>query len=353
MYPISKTVPLTYNPIETIWFPAVLKDPVALHAILFSSAMLYFLSAGQATFKDSDLLMKIILRELNHRVQRGNYSDLTIGAISCLALCDSHLGNHDRWKMHASGMSEMVRARGGFGTIEDVLHAKIYRADTIGAVDTLSPPNFPRPIRVTKTLYATMKLKITTPPVKALLVDLGLTKSVLDALMELGYLCHTLNLAASEKMTISPLPFDEDVTCIQHDLLRSLSPTQDSVEKLCAITTLIFVQTLTREIPFTKRCSSDISKQLKDNFPAINVAKAPARLIFWMLFMGGLVSVDTEEKLWFRERLRDFRQLRGDLKTWESVEAELQKVFWVDQALEGFGLDLWQDISHCNEQTQT
>ncbi|KIW67789.1 hypothetical protein PV04_07017 [Phialophora macrospora] len=348
MYPITKTVTLTHNPIETFWFPAVVKDEVSLHAILFSCAMHYFLGSGQLTFRDSDLLMKVILNRLNRRLHEGKYSDLTIGAVSCLALCENHLGNHPRWKMHAAGMSEMVRVRGGFQNVRDVLHMKIYRADTIGAVDTLTHPNFPRPTRTTQSLFDVLAIMPPANPIEPTLVNLGLTQTVLNALVELSHLCHALNQAAEKRIPVDPLAFDEDVTCIQHDLLRSISPDQEAVERLCVITALIFVQTLTREVPFTRLCSSHISTQLKEALPAVKTAKAPARLIFWILFMGGLVSKDTSERVWFRQKLTDFQQLQNDWVQWENVKARLQTVFWVNNLQDAFGLELWHDIDPSN-----
>ncbi|EXJ59192.1 hypothetical protein A1O7_06624 [Cladophialophora yegresii CBS 114405] len=344
MYPITKAVALTHNPVETFWFPAIVRDEVSLHAMLFSCAMHYFLGSGQLTFRDSDLLMKAILSRLNRRLHEEKYSDLTIGAVSCLALCENQLGNHPKWKMHAAGMSEMVRARGGFQTVQDVLHMKIYRADTIGAADTLTHPNFPRPARTSESLFAILAIEPPPTPIKELLVDLGLTQTVLNVLVELSHLCHALNQAAETRILVDPTAFDEDITCIQHDLLRSISPEQEGAERLCVITALIFIQTLTREVPFTRLCSSHISKQLKEALPTLDASKAPARLIYWMLFMGGLVSKDTNENVWFRKRLRELHQLRDDLLEWESVKAQLQKVFWVGAMQESFGLELWHDI---------
>ncbi|EXJ71377.1 uncharacterized protein A1O5_05184 [Cladophialophora psammophila CBS 110553] len=231
MYPISRRVPLTYNPIETIWLPAIVTDEVSLHTILFSCATHFFMGSGHQTFKDSHLLMKVILNRLNRRLHDGKYSDLTIGAVSCLALCENHLGNHQKWEMHAAGMSEMIRARGGFKAVRDVLHMKIYRADTIGAVDTLSHPHFPRPARTTKSLYRAMVLHSAMAPINPTILDLSLTPVVSNALSELSYLCHALNHAADTLTPVDPLAFDEDVTCIQHDLLRSQNPKQANVER--------------------------------------------------------------------------------------------------------------------------
>ncbi|KIX94938.1 uncharacterized protein Z520_09248 [Fonsecaea multimorphosa CBS 102226] len=232
MYPISRKVRLTYNPIETIWLPVVVTDQVSLHATLFSCAMHFFRMSGHQSFKDSDLMMKVILNRLNRRLHDGTYSDLTISAVSCLALNENYLGNHQSWAMHAAGMSEMVRARGGFGAVKDVLHMKIYRPDTIGAVDTLSHPHFPRPVKTTESLYSAVVLNSGLTPTKLPILDLDLTPTVSNALTELAHLCHALSHAADEQIPVDPLAFDEDVTCIQHDLLRSQNSQQGVVERV-------------------------------------------------------------------------------------------------------------------------
>ena len=343
MYPISKGVRLKYNPIETIWYPAVLTDEVSLHTILFSCAMHFCLGSGQSTFKDSDLLMKIILDRLNRRVHRGDYSDLTIGGISCLALCQNQLGNHETWGMHAAGMSEMIRARGGFDAVRDVLHMKIYRADIIGAVDTMLRPYLPRPRRKTETVYS--MISISHPrSIEVLLADISLSSAVSGALTDLESLCHALNHAVDKQISIDPFAFDEDVVCIQHDLLRSLNPEQDSFERLVVLTSLIFIQMLTREVPFTRVCSGRLSKAVKEALLAISVAIVPSPLVFWMLFMGGLVSTATSEKGWFRTRLQEFQLLGNSSFRWENISAQLQEVFWVDSVQGPFGLSLWQEV---------
>ncbi|OAP61004.1 hypothetical protein AYL99_06008 [Fonsecaea erecta] len=349
MYPISRKVQLTYNPIETIWLPAVVTDEVALHTILFSCATHFSLKFGHLTFKDSHLLMKVILNRLNRRLHDGKYSDLTIGAVSCLALNENHLGNHQKWEMHAAGMSEMVRTRGGFEAVKDALHMKIYRADTIGAVDTLSHPHFPRPPRTTKSLYSTMVLDSEFIATEAQGWDLHLAPSVSNALTELAYLCHALGLAADLQILVDPLAFDEDVTCIQHDLLRSQNSSQGAVERVCVIAALVFIQTLTREIPFTRLYSGHLSRQLKIAFLAVEPTALPDALIFWLLFMGGLVSVDTNEYYWFRKRLMHFRSIRHEFLTWEDVKRQLQKIFWIGNLQEDYGLSLWQTIDASTE----
>ncbi|KIW82381.1 hypothetical protein Z517_05408 [Fonsecaea pedrosoi CBS 271.37] len=345
MYPISRALRLAYNPVETIWLPAVVTDEVSLHTILFSCAAHYSFGSGHQTFRDSHLLMKVILNRLNRRLRDGKYTDLTIGAVSCLALYENHLGNHQKWRMHASGMYEMIRARGGFEAVRDVLHMKIYRSDTVGAVDTLSHPHFPRPTRTRKSLHSIMALDSVSPPIPPAILNLDLTPTALNALTELSYLCHALSSAAETLVPVDPLAFDEDVTCIQHDLLRSQGPKQRVAERVCVIAALIFVQTLIREVPFTRLSSSLISRELKTACRAVEPKLLPDELVFWVLFMGGLVSVDSDEYHWFRARLMQFQRGHHDYLTWDKAKCQLRKVFWIDILQEEYGLNLWQSIN--------
>lgn len=289
--------------------------------------------------------MKVILERLNRRLHDGRLSDATIAAVSCLALCENHAGNHKKWEMHAVGMSEMIRVRGGFSAIAAPMHMKIYRADILGGSDTLSIPHLPRPTRTTKSLYHTMGLSSSATPVIPILIELGLAPNVLDALIDLAYLCQALNDAADKQTVINPIAFDEDTVCIQHDLLTSNCPNQSSVEKTCRLAALILLQTLTRETPFTRLCSGLISRELKNAFLGIGTGLAPARLIFWVLFMGGLASMETEEKDWYQSKLRDFQSMRNDLVSWESAKTHLNKIFWVETVLEGYGKNLWHKIN--------
>ena len=77
-----------YNTLAKIWLPAAVNDEVLLHTILFASALHHYSVSGGREFKDAHLLMKVILDRLNRRMQAKTLSDPTIGAVSCLAMCE-------------------------------------------------------------------------------------------------------------------------------------------------------------------------------------------------------------------------------------------------------------------------
>ena len=346
IFPICKFVPFQFNPIKTIWFPTAVTDEVLLHTILFSSAI-HLYASQHHDFKDSELLMKVILNRLNRRISDGKISDATIGAVSCLALCENEVGNHKKWQVHMAGMSEMIRVRGGMSSIQDGMRMKIHRADIIGAVDTLSRPRLPRPVRTTRSLYQLTEIDSSPEtPLVTILIDAGVAPELLNSFIELSQLCEALEHAMRNNIAIDPRAFDEDVICIQHDLLGFEYQQQGSIEKVCQLAALVFIQTLTRENPFSWTSSYLVSETLQHTLLALdNEEEFAAQLAFWILFMGGIVSAETKEKQWYRTKLGEHRGLRNNLGRWENAKIQLKKIMWIEEAQEKYGIKLWHDIN--------
>ena len=88
IYPMSRHLNFEYNALAKIWLPAAIKDELLLHTILFSSALHFRSVAANDELKDAGLLMKVVLDRLNRRLYTKTLSDATIGAVSCLAMCE-------------------------------------------------------------------------------------------------------------------------------------------------------------------------------------------------------------------------------------------------------------------------
>lgn len=345
IFPISKYVPLQSNPIQTVWLPAAVTDQALLHTILYSSALHYSAASKLRKVKDGEVLMKVILDRLSHRLSTGTLSDVTIGAVSCLALCENSLGNHDKWAMHTAGMSEMIRVRGGVSSIPEKMRMKIYRADIIGAVDTLSWPRLPRPFRTSPSLYRVMGLKMEpNEGLASMLAEIRPSRRVFTAFIDLSVLCQVLEQAAKEQMPLDTRAYDEDVICIQHDLLVSDPLAESGAEKLCRLAGLIFVQTLTREKPFLKASSTLLSQELRESLISIGSEAIPETLLFWISFMGGLVSAATDDRDWYLQRLVGYRKSNGETVSWTDAKLELGKVMWIERVQEDYGKDLWHQL---------
>ncbi|EXJ77543.1 hypothetical protein A1O3_09770 [Capronia epimyces CBS 606.96] len=345
IFPISKYIPFQYNPVQTVWLPAALTDEVLLHTILYSSALHHAATSQYVNFRDSEVLMKVILNRLNRRLSAGTLSAVTIGAVSCLALCENQLGSHGKWAMHTSGMSEMIRVGGGISSIPDAMRMKIYRADIIGAVDTLSQPSLHRPARTSFPLYKVMELDVQlNEALYSMLVEIGMMPTLLSAIMTLSCLCQALEQAAEKQIPLDPKTYDEDIVCIQYDLLMSRSSTEDGVNESCTLAALIFVQTLTRESPFSKASSTLVSKRLRSCLTKTDPNTIPDTLLFWILFMGGLVSEATEDKAWYLSKLGQHQTSHGEPATWKDAQRDLKKIMWIERIQEQYGTKLWCQI---------
>lgn len=345
LLPISKYARVSSNAIKEIWLPAAINDEVFLHVILLSSAMHYISTMNCQEVGDSKVLMKVIFDRLNRRLQTEKYSDTTIGAISCLALCENGQGNHTQWAMHAAGMSEMIRNRGGMASIPPEKRLKLYRGEIIGAVDTLSMPRLPRPPRTTKSLYDAMKMSF-PPHVKLLstLFESDLTPNMFDLLIDLSLFSQTLNYAAKSGAVIDSTAYEEDITCMQYDLLNFDMLSATTMDSACRLAALAFGQSIMLETPFVRTASTEISRQLQSIVAALRIEGAESDVLFWIRVMGALVSSHTDEKDWFRAQLRDAVGQRGDLVTWTDAKVLLEALFWVDCLLDVQGERLWHEL---------
>ena len=325
-----------------------MNDEVLLHVILFCSALHQSCMLDCSDFSDSKVLFKVILDRLNRRMQAGRYSDATIGAISCLALCENQLGNHAKWAMHTAGMSEMIQTRGGIAAIPEQMQLKLYRADIIGAVDTLSFPRLPRPIRTTKSLHNAMNIDI-QPNLYLIseLVDADLTPNLFDIFIDLSYFCQALNLAAKDQIAVDSRTYEEDVFCIQYDLLTFDGAGQRGIECACRLAALVFMQSIMKETPFTKTSSGIISRELQHSLWGLEVEREPASLMFWTLVMGALVSSRTSEKEWYRDKLRATASWPGNLAKWQNAKTKLQEIVWIESLQDIYGQQLWHEVFEC------
>lgn len=88
IYPMRHHLRFEYNTLAEIWLPVAITDELLLHAILFSSALHLYGMTNNDGFKDAGLLMKVVFDRLNRRIRNATLSDATIGAVSCLAMCE-------------------------------------------------------------------------------------------------------------------------------------------------------------------------------------------------------------------------------------------------------------------------
>ena len=217
-------------------------------------------------------------------------------------------------------------------------------ADIAGAVDALSKPHLPPLQKTSIPLYETLKLKTThKSPLEIMLADSGLSPNIVTLLEEVSRLSLAIEHAMDTQSLLNPLLFEEETMCLQYNLLMAISWTGKDMDNACSIAALIFMQTLTRALPFTHISSHALSLELEVSLLNLEMATVPSPLMFWMLVMGGMVSTETSEKDWFRRKLRECQVSWIDKITWETTKAQLLKVIWIDTIHDKYGKGLWEE----------
>lgn len=200
-------------------------------------------------------------------------------------------------------------------------------------------------MRTSCTLYESLKLGgMYESPLELLLESSGVSPTVADSLGELSELSFAIEHAMYSKAVLDPLNYEQATLCLQYDLLTYAISSTAGLNKACALGALVYLQTLTRSAPFMSSSSQALSSELKVSLLHLDVFEIDSSLVFWLFVMGGLVSSETSERDWFRQRLRDRQASRTEVITWKSMKSQLMSVLWIDRVHDSLGEALWVDL---------
>jgi hypothetical protein len=104
---------------------------------------------------------------------------------------------------------------------------------------------------------------------------------------------------------------------------------------------LIFIKETLQEYPLASVGSINLVRRLKDALSSISDLEKYAPLLLWLLFMGGITSKKTFDRVWFMAYL--VKVLPKD-STWENVKGVLAKVLWIERLHDAPGHELWKEI---------
>lgn len=172
----------------------------------------------------------------------------------------------------------------------------------------------------------------------------GVSQRLTNLLVQLAHMSSAIEHAMNSRAVLDPLSFDEEVLCIQSDLLMGATASGARLDKACELGALIYLQTLTRSAPFIKSSSEALSQELQVSLLHLDMAEISCPLMFWLLVMGGLVSSATSEREWFRSRLRNCQVSWKGMITWECMKVQLMSVMWIDRIHDTFGKELWEEV---------
>lgn len=281
--------------------------------------------------------MSSFLSQLNERISRSDLSDVTIASVSCLTLSEHIRGNDQLAKVHASGMSEMVRLRGGLHTIERARRSKIFRADIVRSVDTLEPPLLPRLPREFLPVATSIQgpsSHLTTAIAK--MSHSGMSSVLISMIWTLGSICESLETAWKGEVTLDATLYYEHVLCLNHDLL-TFNP-QSTFDEALKLSLINFTQPLFRYCAFAESSCQIRAKRLRNALEQLYLEQYDRDVVLWMIFTGYMNSQQTIEHGWFKARLSvACKEQQPSILIWQDLRACLQRFLWTDSIHDQFG----------------
>lgn len=255
-------------------------------------------------------------------------------------------GNTKLAKVHASGMAEMIRLRGGLGTIQRARRAKIVRADIVRSIDTLEPPMLPRLTRDSVPLGP----GLSNPPNQYrekinLLYKSGISPEITSTLWTLGSVCETVEAAWMDCMTFDATSFYESVLCINHDML-SFTP-RTTFDEILKISIINFTQPMFRQCAFSEQSCRLRTERLRSLLEEHDISVYDENVALWITFVAYMTSQQiSSERDWFKERLLATLETLSIPKTqfWNEVKFRLQDFLWTESIHDCVGRQSYDSI---------
>lgn len=313
--------------------------------IVLFSALHHASNQGTSPPQGANALMSSFLSQLNERISRSDLSDGTIASVSCLTLGEHIKGNDQLAKVHASGMAEMVRLRGGLHTIDRARRSKIFRADLVRSADNLEAPLLPRlpkeplpPCADSQGPGAELAETISKLP-HTLMAPVLLTLA-----WTLGTICASLDRAWRGQEILDATSYYEYVMCLNHDLLNFIPST--AFDQALRLSMINFTQPMYRYCAFTQNSCELRAQRLRSAIEQLYIRNFDRDVILWMLFTGYMNSEQTTEHDWFKAHLQDIlKRIKSPvIGDWQTFKTHLQKFLWTDSVHDQLGKHFFDNL---------
>ncbi|KAJ5605393.1 hypothetical protein N7510_008174 [Penicillium lagena] len=142
---------------------------------------------------------------------------------------------------------------------------------------------------------------------------------------------------------------------IQHSLLSLPSVEQVPgcysksllLYEACRISGLIFSVGVVFPIPYEAAPLASLMRLLKlelQRIPQSRCQSACAKgVLIWMLVLGGITAIDTQERYWFVHELRTMAET-SSVCEWSQLKRILKRILWLDGACDIAGQELWDEV---------
>lgn len=330
--PIEMNFFLRFDSIDGLWFPLIFANNLWLQKMTMFSGTRLGQDSRHSDFTDLNSIMALLLSQLRQRIRVRDFSDITIMGVACLSLIEHLRSNDELSDVHANGLLELVRARGGIDSIERSQRLKILRADIIQSVDKLQPPMLRRPLQ-NPTIWTARESLTSDITFASLLRDIAnkvTYSATMASLWNLKGICQDVGAACSGHSTFDAVSYYESLLYLNHDLL---SITQASeYEEILRISMLHLTQPMFRFGAFHPNNCQSRSSKLRAALESFSIGEYDRTIALWILFIGYMFSFGTTDHAYFRLMLQaalDQHQVprKG---AWTTLNDELKQFIWID-----------------------
>ncbi|KAF3073349.1 hypothetical protein CFAM422_004381 [Trichoderma lentiforme] len=334
---------LMFNPAKRDWFPRMMQDEAWRCIILsLSASSLAAVTGSSSNYVDSHTLLDEALRQLKGRVASGALpSDQTLGAISCLSMWSNEQGNYDKAWIHAKGLAELVKLRGGFSKIHEGMRSKLYRGVFDIAVDLDRPPLIEG---LCDSPSTTSEDSPYSEASESFPSECRIPSSLFSIFQDVLQVSTTIEDAMTRNIKLDTTYLYETVFGLYNRLLNCQSDTMPSCDDSLRICLITYIKSIvsTDRLNVT---SMNLVRKLQASIQGCLQSSAP--LTRWKLFIGGMAATDgTAEQQWLLQHLANAtseNNMSGE-EGWKSLQAELSGILWVKPIHETAGHKLWLQI---------
>ncbi|KAL7810271.1 hypothetical protein V8C44DRAFT_120101 [Trichoderma aethiopicum] len=341
---------LLFNPAKRDWFPRMMQDEAWRCIILsLSASTLASLTGSSSNYVDSHALLDEALRQLKSRVASGALpSDQTLGAISCLSMWSNEQGNLDKGWVHAKGLAELVKLRGGFSKISDGMRSKVYRGVFDIAVNSDRPPLLDDGLRGypdNEVVPEDEDEETGKSDVKS--SECRISPRLSSMFDDVVQFSTTVDDAMTRNIKLDTNSLYDLVFGLYNRLLSCQSDSMSGCDNSLRICLILYIKSIVSHDSLNTT-STHLVKKLQASIQDCLDIHSSTPLTRWKLFIGGMAATHgTPEKQWFLQHLAETLaeiEIEGD-DGWGSLQAELSSIVWTRPINEAAGHRLWLQIA--------
>ncbi|KUJ17158.1 uncharacterized protein LY89DRAFT_72922 [Mollisia scopiformis] len=357
---ISKCLPAGHTPdknplIKGLW--GLLQSDVFYHTVILQvSAVELELLQGKPNTFHSDKYTRESMRILRSRIEDPNeaVSDQTMSAVATLATLEYGKKNMTAMKMHLDGLKRMVSMRGGLSKVRassQTTATMIHWFTMLMMQDSIFPPDK----RDDLSSDEPSKLYSLEPSPQYLSLESFDMEEGVRVIMERTRRISEHLSSGVQSAANTPDDFHWQFNALLQRLCHlkvragAGSTTAYFTEACRHATSLFLFLPFDNHYPDPTLVINSMLHKLKSALQHLVPASGPqARLLLWLLAVGGVTSVNLPERDWFIGHLVPI-VAHLELRSWADFTSAMEGIIYVRKFLDGSFRELWDDVKFATD----